>query len=47
MVVGNLILRLRIEEGNKLFKRRASSFLMVPKENVVEQVVKTTIKTTK
>jgi len=47
MVVGDLILRLRIEKDNKLFKRRVGSFLMVPKENVVEQVVKTTIKTTK
>jgi hypothetical protein len=35
-----------MEEDNKLFERRASFFLMVPKENVVEQVVKTTIRTT-
>jgi hypothetical protein len=38
MRIENLILRLRIKEDNKLSKRRASSFLMTPKVNMVEQV---------
>jgi hypothetical protein len=38
MRIENLILRLRIKEDNKLSKRRASSFLMTPRVNMVEQV---------